>query len=78
MNQNIKNAGQNLASDIYCLLGKCKNKNQEDRLKSETNTILTNRDFESKQYVDDPFVQMRLVKNSDKDIKIGENGGAVV
>jgi len=72
------NAAQNLASDISCLLGKCKDKNQQTRLNSESSRVLKSSDFDSKKYIDDPYVQMQLVKNSDQDVEMGENGGALV
>jgi hypothetical protein len=78
MKQKAISAAQNLASDINCLLGKCKNKTQETKLNSESTKVLSSSDFESKKYIDDPYVQMQLVKNSDKDVQVGENGGAVV
>lgn len=78
MKQKAISAAQNLASDINCLLGKCKDKTQETNLNSESSRVLNSSDFESKKYIDDPYVQMKLVKNSDKDVEIGENGGSVV
>lgn len=78
MKQNTINAAKNLASDIHCLLGKCKDKDQEKKLNNESQRVLNSNDFESKKYIDDPYVQMTLVKNSDQDVEVGENGGAVV
>jgi len=59
-------------------LGKCKDKNHENKVNTESNKVLNSKDFESKKYVNDPDVQMKLVKNSDQNIEIGENGGLVV
>lgn len=78
MRKNTINYAKNLASDIKCLLGKCKDKTQENKMNIESNKALSPKDFESKKYIDDPYFQMQMVKNSDKEIEIGENGGSAV
>ena len=78
MKQETINAARDLVTDVNCLLGKCKNKTQEDKLKFESNKVLNSNGFESKKYIDDPFLQMQLVKNSDQEVEIGQNRGSFV
>lgn len=78
MKQETINAARDLVTDVNCLLGKCKNKTQEDKLKFESNKVLNSKGFESKKYIDDPYLQMQLVKNSDQEVEIGQNPGSFV
>ena len=59
-------------------MGKCKDKKQENKLNNESKSVLKGNDVDSQKIVNDPYIQMTLVKNSDEDIKINENGGAAV
>lgn len=65
--QKAKSAAQNLVSEINCLLGKCQDKKQEANMKSESDKLLSSNTFESKKFVDDPIIQLRVPRSSDED-----------
>jgi hypothetical protein len=80
---NAANAAQNLAEDINCLLGKCKNKEQENNLNKERENMSNRGDIESKQLINDPNIKMDIPQDKkdnshNDDMNIKESGGAGV
>lgn len=74
MRQQAKLEAQNLAEDIHCLLGKCKNVKQQMKLQRESQNVLTPNNIESKRKIKDPIVEISMPHDGDEMI-IGENPG---